>query len=247
MTEPKKSLTLLGCGNTAEVFAWGEGRVLKLFVPGYPEDAARKEYTLSRRMDETDVPHPRSHGFLEHEGRFGIVYDRVDGTPLTDWVLQTGDLADCTTRMAALHRQLARFPGEGLPDYRDFLRWGMEQAWHGAIPADALALLAALPEGSALCHGDFHPGNLIVHGGDTVVIDFMNLCRGPWLYDVARAVFLVEETPLPSGVPDPVAFQQMRRSLTTAYLALLPMEREALEPFLTVIRLARRGECPNEG
>ena len=240
-------LSLLGRGYTAEVFAWGEGRVLKLFVPGYPEDAARKEYALSCWMDETDVPHPRSHEFTVLDGRFGIVYDRVLGIPLTDWVLQTGDLEGCAARMAALHRQLGRYPGDGLSDYRAFLRWGMERAGNGVLPADGQALLAALPEGSTLCHGDFHPGNLLVQGSDTVVIDFMNLCRGPWFYDVARAVFLVEETPLPPGVDDPAAFQQMRRALTTAYLAQLPVGRAALEPFLAVIRLARRGECPNEG
>ncbi|MGO4500149.1 phosphotransferase [Paenibacillus sp. 2RAB27] len=29
-----------------------------------------------------------------------------------------------------------------------------------------------------LCHGDFHPGNIILSNGITLVLDFMNVCHG---------------------------------------------------------------------
>lgn len=35
--------------------------------------------------------------------------------------------------------------------------------------------ILALPEGDHICHGDFHPGNIILKSdGTAVVIDFMN-------------------------------------------------------------------------
>jgi hypothetical protein len=34
---------LLGQGRTAEIYAWGEGQVLKLFVPGWPDEAITRE------------------------------------------------------------------------------------------------------------------------------------------------------------------------------------------------------------
>ena len=34
---------LIGRGRTAEIYEWGEGRVVKLFLPGIPAEWARKE------------------------------------------------------------------------------------------------------------------------------------------------------------------------------------------------------------
>lgn len=44
-------------------------------------------------------------------------------------------------------------------------------------------------DGDSLCHGDFHPGNILLSNGHTMVIDFMNVYHGDFLYDVARTVF----------------------------------------------------------
>ena len=53
--------------------------------------------------------------------------------------------------------------------------------------------ILALPEGDCLLHGDFHPGNVLVKPDNTrVIIDFMNVCHGPALYDIARTFFLLQ-------------------------------------------------------
>lgn len=38
---------MIGVGNTAEVFEYGEGKVCKLFFPGYPKDAVEREYRVT--------------------------------------------------------------------------------------------------------------------------------------------------------------------------------------------------------
>lgn len=51
-----------------------------------------------------------------------------------------------------------------------------------------------LPEGNTLCHGDFHPYNILVtEENRSVIIDFANVCRAPKEYDIARTYFLMEE------------------------------------------------------
>lgn len=51
-----------------------------------------------------------------------------------------------------------------------------------------------MPDDDCLLHGDFHPNNILVMpNGTPVIIDFMNVCHGPALYDVARTYVLIKE------------------------------------------------------
>ena len=53
----------------------------------------------------------------------------------------------------------------------------------------------ALPDDDCILHGDFHPNNVLIRLSDgvPVVIDFMNVCYGPALYDIARTFFLLKQ------------------------------------------------------
>lgn len=103
-----------------------------------------------------------------------------------------------------------------------------------------------LPDGSALCHGDFHPGNILISNGHTVVIDFMNLCHGDFLYDVARTVFLIEYTPVPVELEHRKMLLEFKKNLADLYLMQMNVTRERIQDYLSVIITVRKGECPNE-
>lgn len=51
--------------------------------------------------------------------------------------------------------------------------------------------LEALEKENFLCHGDFHPGNIIYTDGKMVVIDWDNAVNGNRYYDVARSFMLL--------------------------------------------------------
>ena len=85
--------------------------------------------------------------------------------------------------------------------------------------------IEALPEGDVLLHGDFHPGNvLLTPDNRTVVIDFMNVCCGPALYDIARTYFLLREKDEAFG---------------NVYLAKMEVSEEEIEMFYRVIEKCR--------
>jgi len=242
----------IGVGNTATVYEWGtdKRKVLKLFRAGYPEGDAEFEYRNALALNALDLPKPQAYELVRYEGRTGIIYDRVEGEPLDGWVMQTQDLAGCAGHMANLHRAVLRHTVHDVSDYKSFLGHHLRNMppGHEAEQAAALNLLAGLADGDTLCHGDFHPGNILIADGRTMLIDFMNICRGTALYDVARTVFLVQYTPVPAGVPDSErdSFRQLKKTLTDAYLAEMEITREQIADYLTVIRAARLGECPDE-
>jgi len=62
-----------------------------------------------------------------------------------------------------------------------------------------LELLEQLCDGSALCHSDFHPGNIIISAQGPVIIDWLTAKRGNPLADVARTS-LILQVGVPAGV-----------------------------------------------
>jgi aminoglycoside phosphotransferase (APT) family kinase protein len=99
---------------------------------------------------------------------------------------------------AELHRVTA--PAE-LPDGRELVASRIERS--DAVPAglrdEAFRLLDELPGGDQLCHGDFHPGNVLADPDGPKVIDWHNAARGEPTADVARSWVVLEVSPLPPG------------------------------------------------
>ncbi|MDR7385693.1 phosphotransferase family protein [Promicromonospora iranensis] len=181
----------LGAGREAEVYAWGVDAVLKLYRPGYA--GHRAEAAALAGLTGHDIA-PELVDVVEHRGRPGLVLERVAGSDLLD------QLRRRPWRMPALARALAQThlavhdaqaPAE-LPDVRQVLAERIESA---PLPRElqgfALRVLDGLPSGDRLCHGDYHPGNVMVDGGRVVVIDWPNAARGVPEADHARSLLLL--------------------------------------------------------
>jgi aminoglycoside phosphotransferase (APT) family kinase protein len=64
-----------------------------------------------------------------------------------------------------------------------------------------LNCLDELPDGEALCHGDFHPGNIMVTVAGPIIIDWETATRGQPAGDVAYTSLLMQCAGLPSWTP----------------------------------------------
>ncbi len=184
---------LLAEGRTAEVFAYGEGRVLKLDRPDW-NGLAEFEGTLLADLADAGLPVARPHGTVTVEGRSGLILDRVEGPALLDLVLasspeQAAQLAD---RFAALQLQINTMVIAGLPDLIPRLRREVEDSVPDtALRAELLTLLAELDDGArGVCHFDFHPLNVLSGPDGWVVIDWLTVAAGPPAADLARTLVL---------------------------------------------------------
>ncbi|MBE5979171.1 MAG: aminoglycoside phosphotransferase [Paenibacillaceae bacterium] len=238
---------IVGAGNTATVYEWENGKVVKLFREGYPYQDAVREYENAMDVNEMDFPKPKAYKFITYKGRNGIVYDKVTGESLLDWTLRTGNLQECAALMAKAHEAILKHEIRNVPDYKDFL---IHQIKKASISKEerlkALHLVEHLEDGTTLCHGDFHPGNLMLSQGSISVIDFMNICRGNRLYDIARTVYLIEYTPVPDGADNPDRIRIQKETLSRLYLEQMNLTKDHIKDYLSAISIARMGECPNE-
>ena len=110
----------------------------------------------------------------------------------------------------------------------------------------ALAALQKLPDGDRLCHGDFHPDNVMMSPAGAVIIDWIDATSGNPLADLARSQLLLGKGALPPGVMLGWLIQLIRGRYLRLYLErysqLNPIDQAQLEAWFPVIAAARLSE-----
>lgn len=236
----------IGVGRTAEVFAWGEGRALKLFHAAHPEPWGEEERRLTAAAYEGGLPAPRVHGLERIDGRFGIVLERIEGPSLLRIVIaKPWRVVAVGHRLAEVHAAIHARSVPGLPPLAEHLRWGLGRArLPERLRLAAEAALARMPPGDAVCHGDLHPDNVVLTPRGPVVIDWPELRAGHPLADVVRTALMLQLASPPHGRFG-WALQAGRRILHAAYLRrylkLTSRRPEELAPFLLPVAAARLG------
>ena len=189
----------LGAGREAEVYVWGDAAALKLYRPGF--GGHRAEAAALRSLDGIA---PKLLDIVDREGRTGLVMERFDGTDmLTLLQRRPWRLFDLAGTLASAHLAVHRTPAPAdLPDLRQVLAariHAAELAPH--LRSFAERVLAGLPDGECLCHGDYHPGNVLLAADRIAVIDWAGATRGTADADHARTLLLLRwANPLP-GTP----------------------------------------------
>ena len=152
-------------GRTAEIYAWQEGQILKLFYDWVSASAAENEAQVAHAVYASGLPVPKPGEILTVEGRYGLVYERLDGlTMLGIFQKQPWRMRALAKQFAELHVHMHATPTGQPNSQRERLQQKIKEAkpLSDALKQAALAALALLPEGESLCHGDFHPDNIIM-------------------------------------------------------------------------------------
>lgn len=221
-------MKIIGTGNTAEVFEYEKGKVCKLFVAGYPKEYVELEYRNAMELFRLGIRVPQPFEVVVVSGRNGIVYEKIEGVSLSQYLLERREcLADCLDEFARLHKEILKQKSTNLLSYKEFLK-GM-LVGKGAKYAGLFEKIQMLPEGEAVLHGDFHANNvLITKEGNFFAIDFMNVCYGPALFDVARTYHFMSE---------------IDAAMADDYLRRMDVEKEALGQYLDIVRECRKYEA----
>jgi uncharacterized protein (TIGR02172 family) len=224
---------LIGAGRTADVYAWGNEHVLKLYQDWMPARAIEREFELTRLARQAGLPVPAVEEMLQVDGRTGIIFERIVGKSLLK-ILETHpwNLVSIVRLLAEYHARMheCSLPPE-VPGQREQIEQGF--AWAKDLTENEkqsiLAVLARLPDGNAICHGDFHPDNLLITEKGPVIIDWMTGRGGHPLADVERTVLLMQTGALPPGVSPAMRLiiNALRSGLLSLYLTRYRQIRSA--------------------
>jgi aminoglycoside phosphotransferase (APT) family kinase protein len=233
----------IAVGRTAEVYPFEDGKVLKLFFPSIPHGWIDKEVDTGRYIQLAQLPVPKIYERVNLNDREGVVYERIEGPSLlNELAKKPWNVIHFARLLASLHAQVHAVPAPpNLETQREWARGGIPETHKLSqdVREKVLCLLDAMPAGTQLCHGDFHPGNIIMTQRGPVIIDWMTASQGVACGDVARVAIILEAAQAPAETPMRWLLEGVRKLLLTSYLKayfqLRPVDMNSFTAWRTIM------------
>ncbi len=178
----------IAAGRTAEIYAWSKGQVVKLLREGFPPILVYQEALGTRTAYQAGMRVPEPGEMVIVGGRLGLILERVEGPTLIQAIGRRPHLlVGYSKLLGQLHAQIHAIHAPELPSQKERFAWQLNHVDN--LPVDIteilLKMLDGLPEGDRLCHGDFHPENVILTTRGPVILDWEPAMRGSPAGDVA--------------------------------------------------------------
>lgn len=199
---------IIGRGMTSEIYSWEDGKVVKLFYEHFSQEAADYEAEISQQLNHYKINAPKFHGKVIHKCRIGLIYDRVYGEDLIS--LMSSDLFHMKSNLKNLVQEQCKIHSveckTGLKSQKDRLSYMIELSKDtlGDFYHPLIQRLEKAENPYRLCHGDYHPGNVLLQEGEYISIDWMNAYAGDPLSDAVRSYIMMTSPFLPEEIPFPV-------------------------------------------
>lgn len=195
---------LIGAGRTADVFLYDEEQVLKLYKESVDAASVVREFDTAVYACENNLPTPKPIAVIQEENRHGIVFRRIEGTSLLNLLSDSPmSMPHIAVKMARLHHHINSIA------YSDASNSQKESLVHAIMRSPLLSegdkakirnYIETLPDEKFLCHGDFHPDNILIDE-DLWIIDWMTGTSGSPACDVARSRMILECSDIPEAIP----------------------------------------------
>lgn len=232
MSEPALG-ALLGVGKEAEVFLCG-AMAMKLYKVTAPKRSPFREAAILAAVESLGLPAPIVHSVRQIGDRWGLLMSRVEGPSFAEVMTHhEGTLPALLGRMAQLQFQVHSHPAAQFASLKVRLAVNIQRAsmLSESRKSVLLAGLAAMPDGECLCHGDFHPHNIMGPRGSEVLIDWLDASRGEAAADVCRSYVLLR----------PVS-SEMAAAYVNVYSQVSGRSRDAILNWLPFVAAARLAE-----
>lgn len=189
----------IGQGRTADVYRYGDNKVLKVFHQNL-SSLADEEFARAKQIQDTGVCAPAVYELIDVNNAKGIVYEYVRGITLLEQMQNSPlQISRYAKQLATMHAELHRTPVSNLKSLKESLSYAIDHAplLTQQEKTTILRYLESLPDGDRLCHYDFHPGNILVFEGTAKIIDWMTAGAGDPYADVCRTCLILRSNVQP--------------------------------------------------
>ena len=188
-------LEVVGQGTTTKIYRDGK-TAIKLYVNA-PPDEADNEAERQRFAYNAGLPVPAVYGVRKLDNNtvaFDMEY--INGQPLIQPRMDKEKRKNAINSLVKLQCEVHKVHADGLPKQTDRLKWRIKSTQYltDAQKNMLLDLLVQLDNGSDnLCHGDFHPLNILYDGSKYWVIDWVDATAGNPFADACRTHLIFKQ------------------------------------------------------
>ena len=184
-------MEIIGKGRTASVFR-KEDKAVKIFEQDFPKEYILREYKYAKLASDYTPYAPKVFDFIE-EKAYGIEFEYIEGKTMSDLLKEdSSEVEKYAKLLAELHTEIHHIELD-FSDKEEFFDWRIPRTPFLSIKqkTDILEYTNSLEHTNHLCHGDFHPGNIII-GEKNYVIDWMVGSSSNPLSDVCRTSLMLQ-------------------------------------------------------
>lgn len=214
---------LLGMGRTAKIYKYDENNIIKLFEKHLGKGAVEYEYEVSKIAYGAGINVPEPVKIVEADGQYGIVYRYIEGATMMKLMRKNIFQSNGYAReLASLQVNLHKKSAGNLPDIKKVYerRINSIDSLTQEKKQKILDVLSSLPDGSSICHMDFHPDNIIKSKNGYYIIDWTNAARGCAEADIAITSLALGMGTMPPGTSKIflMIVEVVRKKFHNAYL-----------------------------
>ncbi len=236
-------------GRTAEIYLWENSQILKLFYDWFQLDNIEHERQISQAVHDSGLPVPSVGEIIRENNRNGLMYERIEGKSMLEMLqLRPWNIFRYARRMAELHAEMhASAIQVNVPGQRERIKEKISRVeiLSIAVRSKILTALEHMPNGNRLCHGDFHPGNIMVTEQGGIIIDWADATLGNPLADLARTSIIILGSADAGGNRNLLArapVQIFHRTYLRHYFSLHPGGESEYSNWLPIVAAARLSE-----
>lgn len=182
----------IGTGAQADVYLYNN-KAIKIFRKGYDKSFVFYEAMITSLVENGEVPIAKVHEVLRIDGKLALSMDYISGVTLNELFKSDVDnvnkyLEIMVGLQIKVHSQKVDLPirlnnrlKEQITGNKDISHYKKQRL---------TKILEGLPDGNNLCHGDFHWNNIINHGSEYYIIDWIDAAIGCVNADACRTYML---------------------------------------------------------
>lgn len=192
-----QNLVKIASGFTADVFMLDNTKVLKLYFEGWDMNYIKNEFHVDSLIQSYSIKTPITYEMITVGNRTGIIFQKLKNITMKDKINndKKNSFAYAKT-LAQVHYKVNSVidSKNGLTEQKDAYIKVIEtrSTLNNNQKNKLIQLLNSLPDGNKICHGDFHPYNLLYEDDDIYIIDWVGALRGNPLADVAGSYLIIK-------------------------------------------------------
>lgn len=195
-------LKLLAQGGEADLYEINDCKILRIKRTNSSKPA-EMERIIFPILEKHNILVPKVYEYMQIDGRPAEIMERIHGDTMLRYMIshpfrvkdEIKQFAKMHQKILCIHEKSGLYPIEKIIENFEKQPLKVEKEIFDFV----MQILEELPNGDFICHGDFHPGNILIENNKRYIIDWSGVHTGNSVSDIAHTYLLMTYTPLVPG------------------------------------------------